>query len=72
MLKEFKLLAFTHHDAELGLLGKLHISPDSLPFSLPLLRQLLNVDELLYLSTCNRVELIMVCEAEINSEFVSK
>lgn len=72
MLKDFKLLAFTHHDAELGLLGKLHISPDSLPFSLPQLKQSLSVDELLYLSTCNRVELIMVCEAEINSEFISK
>lgn len=72
MLKEFKLLAFTHHDAELGLLGKLHISPDLQPACLPELKQALNVDELLYLSTCNRVELIMAGDVEVNLDFISK
>jgi len=70
MVNEFKVLAFTHHDAELGLLGKLHIAPDALPVCLPELKQALNIDELLYLSTCNRVELIMNCYAEIDSEFI--
>jgi glutamyl-tRNA reductase len=71
MAKELKLLAFTHHDAELDLVGKLHISPDALPKFLPHLKRALKIDELLYLSTCNRVELIFVCEAEINSNFIS-
>jgi glutamyl-tRNA reductase len=72
MAGEFKVLAFTHHSAELSLLGKLHIAPDTLHNELPAIKKELNVDELLYLSTCNRVELIMVCEAEIDAAFITK
>lgn len=71
MAGEFKVIAFTHHSAELSQLGKLHLAPDVLPTQLPLLKKALGVDELLYLSTCNRVELIMVCEADLDAEFVS-
>jgi glutamyl-tRNA reductase len=72
MAGEFKVLAFTHHSAELSLLGKLHIATDTLHNELPAIKKALNVDELLYLSTCNRVELIMVCEAEIDAAFITK
>jgi glutamyl-tRNA reductase len=70
MAEELKVLAFTHHSAELSLLGKLHIEPDALILRLPLIKESLALNELLYLSTCNRVELIMVTEADIDSRFI--
>jgi len=72
MRGEFKILAFTHHNAELSLLGKLHIEPDLLAQQLPVLKKALNLDELFYLGTCNRVEFLVVNEAEIDAAFIAE
>jgi glutamyl-tRNA reductase len=68
----FKTIAFTHKTTELKDIGRLHIEDDDLEKRLSHLKSELQLDELLYLSTCNRVEFNMVTEQEVNEEFRKK
>ena len=65
----FKTIAFTHKTTELKDIGKLHIQEDELEARLKHLKERLNLDELLYVSTCNRVEFMMISDQELNEEF---
>lgn len=65
----FKTIAFTHKTTELKDIGKLHIEDDDLEERLSHLKSELQLDELLYLSTCNRVEFTMVTEQEMDEDF---
>ena len=68
----FKTIAFTHKTTELKDIGKLHIDDDALQARLSHLKKELKLDELLYLSTCNRVEFTMITEQEMDEEFRKK
>ena len=59
-LRRFSVLAFTHKTLPLEIVGKFHIDPDFVEEKLKELKAELQLDELMYLSTCNRVEFIMV------------
>ena len=59
-LDHLKVIAFTHKALPFELVGKLHINPDRRELELRKLRDTLGLDELLYLSTCNRVEFFCV------------
>ncbi len=59
-LRNFKIFAFTHKTLPLALVGKFHVAPDSLPEHLKSLKVKLKLKELMYISTCNRVEVITV------------
>jgi glutamyl-tRNA reductase len=65
----FKTIAFTHKTTELKDIGRLHIEDDALEARLSHLKSELKLDELLYVSTCNRVEFLMVSEQEMDEEF---
>jgi glutamyl-tRNA reductase len=59
-LDHLKVIAFTHKALPFELVGKLHIDPDRRQSELTALKENMGLDELLYLSTCNRVEFFCV------------
>ena len=65
----FKIIAFTHKTTELKDIGKLHIQDDALEARLSFLKSELKLDELLYVSTCNRVEFLMIAEQGLDETF---
>lgn len=68
----YKTIAFTHKTTELKDIGRLHIDDDALEARLSHLKSELNLQELLYVSTCNRVEFLMIAEQELDEAFRSK
>lgn len=68
----FKTIAFTHKTTELKDIGRLHIEDDALEVRLSHLKSELELDELLYVSTCNRVEFLMVSEQDMDDSFRKK
>ncbi len=71
-MESFKTIAFTHKTTELKEIGKLHIEDDALEARLTHLRSEMELDELLYVSTCNRVEFLMVSDKELDEAFRKK
>jgi glutamyl-tRNA reductase len=71
-MEHFKTIAFTHKTTELKDIGRLHIEDDALEGRLAHLKSTLELDELLYVSTCNRVEFLMVSEQELDEAFRKK
>jgi len=72
ILDTFKVIAFTHKKLPLELVGKLHLSPEEQTSILGALKLNFNLDELLFLSTCNRVELMFRCNFEISDTLVKE
>ena len=69
-LNQIKILALTHKNLELNEVGKFHLSDDILSETLVNIKKSLSIDELMYLSTCNRVEFIFTTKANIDDEFL--
>lgn len=65
----FKTIAFTHKTTELKDIGRLHIGDDELGIRLKQLKQHMGLNELLYLSTCNRVEFMMLTPRDVDGDF---
>jgi len=59
------IFAFTHRQLEVNQIGRLHISPENQKEKLTLLKKKFHLDELMYISTCNRVEFIISKKEEI-------
>ena len=59
-MKNFRILAFTHKTIDIRDIGRFHIEDAQLEKRLLPLKKKSGISELLYLSTCNRVELMMV------------
>ena len=59
------IFAFTHRQLEVNQIGRLHIAPDHQKEKLTLLKEKFQLDELMYVSTCNRVEFIISKKQEI-------
>jgi glutamyl-tRNA reductase len=66
----FKVIAFTHKKLPLELLGKLHLSGNEQEHSLMALKVNFDLDELVYLSTCNRIELWLRCRQPLNQNSI--
>ena len=69
-MERIKVIAFTHKTTDLNNIGKLHIGDDELKSRLEYLKLQAGLDELLYLSTCNRVEFMMVNNTPVTPEFL--
>lgn len=69
-LKHLKILALTHKNLELNEVGKFHLDDASTQPILSRIKQQLAIDELMYLSTCNRVEFIFTTKAEVDEDFL--
>ena len=61
-LKTFNFIAFTHKNLDLNQIGKLHIEEKETSTRLSELKKDIGVSEIMYLSTCNRVEFLLVSE----------
>jgi glutamyl-tRNA reductase len=59
-LDRLQIIAFTHKTIPLELVGKFHIEEEFQQNRFTQLKLMLNLSELMYLSTCNRVEFVMV------------
>ena len=58
-MESFKVIAFTHKTLPLELVGKLHLSPEEQEQQLGAMKIHFDFEELIYLCTCNRIELMV-------------
>jgi glutamyl-tRNA reductase len=71
-VEELKVIAITHKDVGLELIGKLHLSDAIEGQRLQTLKEKCGLEEIIFLSTCNRVELIVnheafICDGQIRN-----
>jgi glutamyl-tRNA reductase len=69
-LQSFKVISFNHQNLPLEIIGKLHLDEDSQTVILNVLKRNFQFDELMFLSTCNRVELYLKTEEEITNQII--
>jgi len=67
-IDRFHTIAFNHKFLPLEIVGKFHLDEEKQAEVLQALKAELQAEELMYLSTCNRVEFFVVSDAEVNSE----
>jgi glutamyl-tRNA reductase len=71
-LNSFKVIAFTHKSLPFEFIGKLHLSEEVQSKVLVDLKQQFKFSELLFLSTCNRIELFLVSPEKITRSVIKK
>jgi glutamyl-tRNA reductase len=69
-MKGLYILAFTHHQLDLPVIGSLHCDDTQRKDKLQALRVATGAEELVYLATCNRVELVFASEQDLNRDIV--
>jgi glutamyl-tRNA reductase len=69
---KFNIIAFTHNSIGLAQLGKFHLEKEEIATKMNALKLLLGLDELMYLSTCNRVEFIFVQHESVHVSVIKK
>ncbi len=70
MLNSFHIIAFTHRNLEVSEVGKLHIETDNQFDRLNTLKNEMQLSELMFLSTCNRVEYLFCSDQGLTTEFL--
>ena len=71
-MKDFKVIAFTHKNFDVSLIGSLHIEPDFQANRLHQVKSVLQLHELMFLSTCNRVEYLIVNTVSCDRVFLEQ
>lgn len=71
-MDKLKIIAFTHKNTEINDIGKLHIGESEQQNRLQFLKQNAELNELFYLSTCNRVEFMLSTNESITPSFLKK
>ncbi len=69
-MNNIKVIAFTHKNLEVSQIGVLHISDEQVSERLSALKQKMKIEELMFLSTCNRVEFILVTQELVDKNYV--
>ncbi len=72
ILDSFKVIAFTHKNLPFDLIGKLHLSQDEQKEVLGKFKLNFCLHELLFLSTCNRIELLIKTESNIDRSTIKE
>ena len=70
MLEHFHILAFTHKNMDVSEVGKLHIEKDKQKELLTAFKNEMKLDELMFLSTCNRVEFLFTTKEDVDANFL--
>lgn len=70
MLEQFHILAFTHKKMDVSEVGNLHIELDKQQEVLNTFKQSMELDELMFLSTCNRVEFLFCTSKIVDENFI--
>ncbi|MDH4471993.1 MAG: glutamyl-tRNA reductase [Fluviicola sp.] len=71
MLTHFHTIAFTHRNLDVLAIGKLHIEAENHQVRFIPVKEQLHIDELLFLSTCNRVEFLLVGPQAASIDFLA-
>lgn len=71
-MEYLKIIAFTHKQIDLKALGKLVICEQTLDDRLRNIQSELEIKEIFYVGTCNRVEFVFTCATEIDKNFITK
>lgn len=71
-MKNLRIIAFTHKNLDLKEIGKLVLAPEEKKSVLSALKEELNIQELFYIGTCNRVELVFTLEYDVNDYLLNK
>lgn len=71
-MKNLRIIAFTHKNLDLKEIGKLVLAPEEKKSVLSALKEELNIQELFYIGTCNRVELVFTLENDVNDYLLNK
>lgn len=69
-MNNINVIAFTHKNLEVNNIGLLHIGDDMLSERLYGLKNALHFDEIMFLSTCNRVEFIFVTNDFVDKNYI--
>lgn len=69
-MNNIKVIAFTHKNLEVSQIGTLHIGDDQQQVRLDALKQKMKIDELMFLSTCNRVEFVLVTNDLVDKNYI--
>lgn len=72
MLQQLHIIAFTHRKLDVNKIGLLHIEKEAQAQQLSELKTKLGLKELMFLSTCNRVEITIVNEKELDASSLSR
>lgn len=72
MLEQFHIIAFTHRNLDVNDVGLLTIEEDKQEERLNTLKEALALNELMFLSTCNRVEFIFCTDKEVEFHFLMR
>lgn len=67
----FNVIAFTHNSIGLDEIGKFHIESELVTGRMNKIKHEMNISEIMYLSTCNRVEFIFVADEEVDADFLA-
>jgi glutamyl-tRNA reductase len=70
VLTHFHTIAFTHRNLDVSEIGRLHIETDNQQSRFNAVKSTLAIDEVLFLSTCNRVEFLLVGQQVASPEFL--
>lgn len=70
-LEQLYVVAFTHKQTNLADIGLLHVNDEETASFLEELKITLGLDELMYLSTCNRVEFVFVTPNKVGHKFIT-
>jgi glutamyl-tRNA reductase len=69
-LNRIKIIAITHKNTDITDIGKFHIDESALEYRLNELKSKTSIDELFYLSTCNRVEFMISTDQNLDNLFL--
>lgn len=67
----FNVIAFTHNSIGLDEIGKFHVEQEQVVDRMNKIKQEMNLSEIMYLSTCNRVEFVFVADEEVDNDFLA-
>jgi glutamyl-tRNA reductase len=71
-VQRINIIAFTHSGIGLDQLGKFHLEQEAIVPKMESLKSVMGLTEIMYLSTCNRVEFLFVTDREVNTQFISE
>jgi len=69
-LNRIKLIAFTHKNIDLKEIGRFHLEDELISERMNALKVGADASEIMYLSTCNRVEFLLITNSEINENWL--
>lgn len=71
-LEALHIVAFTHRNLSVNEIGELHIEDGNQKDRLSYLKNVMQLDEIMFLSTCNRVEFIFSTKQVVNVDFLNR